>query len=82
MKCWSREYFKEQLYAKLDILHELRDKNVPKFQCHINHFFPPNYYKTNKEFKALTLIPQCLFVKGSNCRTSQEFYPQVAMRDN
>ena len=33
---------------------ELRDETVPKFQCHINHFIPPNYYKKNKEFMALT----------------------------
>ena len=82
MKCWSREYFREQLYTKLDILNELRDETVPKFQCHINHFIPPNYYKKNKEFMALTLIPQCLFDQRSNRRTSRQFYQQVAMRDN
>ena len=49
-----REYFREQLYTKLDNLHELRDETVPKFQCHINHFIPPNYYKKNKEIMALT----------------------------
>ena len=56
-----REYFREQLYTKLDIPHKLKDQTVPKFQCHINLFIPPNYNKKNKEFMALTLIPQCLF---------------------
>jgi len=40
-----------QLYTKLvEILSELTAEDVPKFQCHINHFINPNYYKKNKEF--------------------------------
>ena len=76
-----REYFREQLYTKLDIPHKLKDHTVPKFQCHINLFIPPNYNKKNKEFMALTLIPQCLFDQRVNCRSSKQFYPQEAMRD-
>ena len=82
MKCWSQEYFREHLCTKMDILHELKDETVPKFQCHINHFLSPNYYKKNKEFMALTLIVQYLFVQRFNCRTSKQFFPQIAMRDN
>ena len=44
-----REYFKKQLYTKLDILHESRDETVPTFQSHINYFIPPNYYKKNND---------------------------------
>ena len=44
-----REYFKKQLYTKLDILHESREETVPTFQSHTNYFIPPNYYKKNND---------------------------------
>ena len=48
-----------QRYTKLvEILSALRAEHVPKFQCHINHFINPNYYKNNKEFTCFdTAVP-------------------------
>ena len=50
-----REYFREQLYTKLDIPHKLKDQTVPKFQCHINLFTPPTITKRIKNLSNVVM---------------------------